>query len=431
MRSRPVTVALLGPFGGGNLGDAAIQDAVLAHLGARRPDVRMIGISMVPADTMERHGIETYAYNTHAFQFNRRKARREPARESPTFARRIRESLRWRLSPLLRAAYGLAHALYVFAKLTKIDLLLVSGGGQIDEFWGGPWEHPFTLFKWVTLARLTGTRVAFLSVGAGTVSSSVSRWFLRRALRQAHYRSFRDAGSKQIVGARLGCGADDPVVPDMAFALPVAPLVNSAGDPKKRVLVAIGPMPYGHPEIWPERDSGAYERYIALLAEFSRKLMQEGITPEFFPGQISSDPAAIQDICDRLDARPTRPSIRTVGELMSFLSTADIVVASRFHGALLALLLRRPVIALSYERKVRQLMADCGQADLCLDLEHASFDQLLRTYASAMSRRHAISAVLDARVRRDTSAVLAQFDLVASSLLPKPRLVGRKAEDLV
>jgi polysaccharide pyruvyl transferase WcaK-like protein len=159
--------------------------------------------------------------------------------------------------------------------------------------------------------------------------------------------------------------------------------------------------------------------------------MRDGIRPQFFPGQVSSDPAAIKDIVDRLDVRPNPPSIGTVPDLMSFLSTADVVVASRFHGVLLALLLRRPVIAVSYERKVRQLMADCGQAELCLEIENARVDQLLRTYSSVMNRRHEIAAEIDARVRRQTGAVLAQFDLVASSLLPKPRLVRRKAEDAV
>jgi polysaccharide pyruvyl transferase WcaK-like protein len=438
-KRRTTTIAILGPFGWGNLGDAAIQDAVLAQIGSRRSDahvVRIVGISLVPSDTRARHGIETYAYDTGAF------ARADlpdgggtPDRTMPAglsgrlraFYRRGKHSLSWRFPRIWRILCEVGHTVYVGRILSKVHLLLISGGGQLDEFWGGPWHHPYTLFKWTVISRLTRTTVAFLSVGAGSIESPVSRWFLRRALNVARYRSYRDTGSKTMVREHLGRHFDDPVVPDMAFALPVS-VAPERADGAKRLVVAVGPLPYCDPRIWPIRDMARYERYVGLLAEFcqSMSMMLADVTLRFFVGETRHDPRVIRDVVERLASRGEDrsnpridvPRIDTVKDLISCLSDADIVVASRFHGALLSLLLRRPVLALSYERKVRQLMIDLGQGEYCLDIERADVGDMMAKVAEIQAKSELIKRDLDPRVARERNSVLAQFDRVVTSLLP-------------
>ena len=39
-------IALLNPYTGSNLGDAAIQDAMIANIGIRLPDAQFFGISL-------------------------------------------------------------------------------------------------------------------------------------------------------------------------------------------------------------------------------------------------------------------------------------------------------------------------------------------------------------------------------------------------
>ena len=433
-KRRTTTIAILGPFGWGNLGDAAIQDSVIAQVSARRTDVRIvriIGVSLVPADTRARHGIETYAYDTDAYVNRRRDAPAEvgapgsAASRWQAFLGRVRHSMSWRFPRIWRIVCEARHALYIARILGDVHVLVISGGGQLDEFWGGPWHHPFTLFKWTAIARLTRTTVAFLSVGAGSITSPLSRWFLRRALRVARYRSYRDAGSKAIVRDRLGADFDDPVVPDMAFGLPVAPGPPPA-DPAKRLVVAVGPLPYCDPRIWPKKDGPTYERYVDVLADFCQRMMLADATLRFFVGETQQDPPVIGDVLDRLASRGVDRSsprivaarIQSVGELISCLSDADIVVASRFHGALLSLLLRRPVLALSYERKVRQLMADLGQSRFCLDIEGATIGEVMRLCAEIQAERRAIRNDLDVRVAKASSEVLAQFDRVVTTMLP-------------
>ena len=53
-------VALLTPYDGGNLGDAAIQEALIANLRQYDPRVHLYGITLHPESTAARHGIPCY-----------------------------------------------------------------------------------------------------------------------------------------------------------------------------------------------------------------------------------------------------------------------------------------------------------------------------------------------------------------------------------
>src|SRR5262245_46895787 len=57
---RPLRVAFVSPSGLGNLGDAAIIEAFLAGVRRRRPGAEIVGFTLNPADTQERHGVDAH-----------------------------------------------------------------------------------------------------------------------------------------------------------------------------------------------------------------------------------------------------------------------------------------------------------------------------------------------------------------------------------
>ena len=59
LTARP-SFALVTPYTGGNLGDGAIQEAVIWNIRRRFPDAAISGITLNPADTVERHRIPSY-----------------------------------------------------------------------------------------------------------------------------------------------------------------------------------------------------------------------------------------------------------------------------------------------------------------------------------------------------------------------------------
>lgn len=434
--NREYTVAILGPFGFGNLGDAAIQEAVLLQLRARRPHVRYVGVSLNPADTLMRHGLETYAYDADTYSAVRTKRAGKqahapnPRLSSTRFAaglKEIRAAFRWRTRGLRFVVLDAQHTAYMLVRLIRVNLLLVSGGGQIDEFWGGPWKHPYALFKWVLLARLAGVRVAFLSVGVGTVKSRLSRWFLRQALRLAHYRSYRDSGSRKLVNDLLGVGIGDQVVPDMAFGLPVEQAsTTEPGDSTAVKTIAIGAMAYCDPRSWPVADSQRYGRYVEFVRSVCEHLISQGINVVLFVGEVRHDRATIDDLLRLLSAVGKRypgtlsaPPIASVQELLSVLRTADVVIASRFHGTLLGLLLGRPVLAVSHERKVRQLMSDFGQEGLCIDIDEADLTAVRHLLGEMQHNARRIRVEVTSHAVRAHREVLRQFDAVAARFIPE------------
>ncbi len=140
--------------------------------------------------------------------------------------------------------------------LKDVDFLIVSGGGQLDDFWGGAWGHPYALLKWSVLARLRGAKPIFLSVGFGELDSRLSRLFTRTALRLAAYRSYRDPD------LAISCNA--PAFAGMIPYLP-GPRVQSSvwiatGLSSRSALVVasvvgLSPFCYCDPRIWPRKDA--------------------------------------------------------------------------------------------------------------------------------------------------------------------------------
>jgi polysaccharide pyruvyl transferase WcaK-like protein len=102
--------------------------------------------------------------------------------------------------------------------IKSFDLLIISGGGQLTEK-DGPWGFPYTIFKWVVLARSVGVRCMFLNLGAGPLTHPLSKFFVTRALLAADYVSLRDDKSRALV-YNIGFTGESQVYPDRASRSP-------------------------------------------------------------------------------------------------------------------------------------------------------------------------------------------------------------------
>lgn len=421
MNTAPLRIGLLGPFGLGNLGDAATQQAVLATIRRSYPAAQVVGFSLNPADTERRHGIPSFPISRVSAQ------RWLKPRGNPTYLltlNRIAERFRGDQRPWVRrlAKLLLAPPLEVLSILDAsrsvrgLDLLLISGGGQLDDYWGGPWHQPYTILVWSLIARARGAKLCFVSVGAGPIDHRASRWLFRLALALADYRSYRDKESRQLLSG-LGFRADGPIFPDLAHSLPLDVCQHRPERRSGRTIVAVGAMAYFDPRIWPERDQSVYMGYLTKLAAFAHWLLQTGHDLLLYPGEVFQDGPVIDDLRALLatqgvalaDPRVMAPPITTVDELMLHLAAADLVVASRFHGVLLPQLLNIPVLALSYHPKVEHLMADMGQRTYCLPIDTFRIEELKERFSAMSSDRQAIKALMAARTTAYRTALEEQY----------------------
>jgi polysaccharide pyruvyl transferase WcaK-like protein len=398
--SSALKIGLMGPFGG-NLGDAAIQQAMLQNIYRFQPDAIVYGFSLYPDDTENRHGIPSFPINrtgdterwwlgnqAHWFVrflyylLNRFKAVSNP------YIRKFGFLL---LAPLLE----FSAILRAYQVIGKLDVLIVSGGGQLDDQWGKTWAHPYTLLMWAILAKLRQVKFAIVSVGAGPLNASLSKMFTRWTLSLATYRSYRDLDSKHYIEQVVGFEQPDLVYADLAYSLaPVEWSTTPTSEPAG-LVVGIGPIPYCDPRIWPDRDLLVYQNYVKKLAEFAGWLLQKDYKLLFFVGEDNNDRPVIHDLKERLaymkiscsEGQIIEEPILTVDDLLFQLSAVDSVITSRFHGLVFSQVLNKPVLALSYHPKMDTLMAAMGQAEYCLAIDRFNVEDLKQAFTQLESNQ--------------------------------------------
>jgi polysaccharide pyruvyl transferase WcaK-like protein len=428
----PSRIGVINPCGWGNLGDAAIVSATLDAIRARVPDAELFAITYNPDDTQRRHDVP--AFRLSAPRYDRADSRRaalaaaegngDPGPRSLLAGARERT---YRVRHFLANVRNeLRHSGDAIRLARNSDLLIVAGGGQLDDFWGGAWAHPFNLFKWACAARLARTPIVMLSLGYGSDRSRLSRLFLCAAVRLSAYRSFRDPHTASIVRERLGV-RDAAVVPDLALGLDIrqADPADGAG----KLVVGVSPIAFADPRAWPMKDAAQYDRYLSVLAQFVDWLGGQGHRLILFCTD-NMDVHSLRDLqgrctskvaCLASDADRPEPYYKGVDELVTQLARADLVVASRLHGVILAHRLAKPVLAVSYDWKVDAHMAQVGEAENVLDIRALTATALIEGFQRLAGRR----AETEQRLRRTAAAytqqIEAQFDLVASRFLSGAR----------
>jgi polysaccharide pyruvyl transferase WcaK-like protein len=414
-RSRALTIGVFGHYGNENLGDEAIIEASIHNIRQRLPAVRIVCFSLRPFETQARHGLQTYPIRDTRDEGVTRRAEMEREEmlhsaggrdadpgHSNTLAGRVKAALQ-----AVPIAYPLARSVVLFPRaiarlgseigflwksrniLKGVDLLFIAGSNQFLDNFGGVWGFPYTLLKWTLLAKSTGTKVAFVSLGAGPLSAAMSKAMNRIALAFADYQSVRDEQSKALL--RGGKQTKLPLVyPDLAFSLPanrdesVSTRLRTNGS---KPTVGINVMAIYNERYWFAPDREKYRRYVGQMAEFAAFLVREGY-PSFLFGNQPYDELVIDDVTEAMadmglnrehvPARAKSPN--TVAELMETIRRADVVVATRFHAAVLALHAHRAVLGVCYGRKCVELLHAMDQREFAFDLDGFRTEELERAF---------------------------------------------------
>ena len=422
-------IGLMGPFGGGNLGDAAIQNSAIANIRRLHPQAQIYGFSLKPKDTELRHGIPTYPIGKEANSADYYWWK--GITENSLSTKLTNVLARWAKLPS-RSLWQKISTRFIFGTLETqawvrayqnfqaldLDVLMVSGGGQLDDYWGGAWGHPFTLLRWCLFAKMNGTKFMIVSTGAGPIDSTLGKLFTRITLSLADYRSYRDADSKRYIQEVVGFrgGDDDLVCADLAFSLPIDSYQRTLENTKYRAVVGIGPMSYYHPQSWPEKDQSVYSEYLNKLASLTAWLSEQQYAIALFPGQTKHDKLAIGDFKQLLIEKGVpqeqiieRPILK-VDDLMNQLADIDIAIASRFHGVLLSLFMNKPTLALSYHPKIDALMEDTGQGEYCLSIEDFELDTTKEKFTAIANNYRQIQTQLASKTQAYKSCLANQYE---------------------
>ncbi len=395
-------IGVFGHYGNQNLGDEAITTATIQNIQRHFPDAEIVGLSVKPDDTAERYGIDTYPIrnikrsvpdsNEQQSEQDLEQQKSTPVSINSGAPSGLKHQLK-RLPVVGQAISVIGRTLDLMRKwrqefgflasskryLKDIDLIIVAGSNQFLDNFGGTWGFPYTLLKWSILCKLTNTRIAFTSIGAGPLEAPLSKFLVRVALLFADYLSYRDVASKKLVENTI-FPIDGKVYPDLAHSLSfVKEVANSPSDvaPSDKTIVAINPMPIYDSRYWCEHDDGRYKAYVGKMSKFCELLIEEGYQVQFFSTQ-PTDENVITDILDGIDQHLLsdidRSSVtqcnRQVDQLMTYLDSVDIVVATRLHGTILSLLAEKPVFGVIYHRKSSDVLTDMEQGEYFVPLDN-------------------------------------------------------------
>jgi len=414
---------------------------MIANIRQRVLNAEIIGITLSPEDTGHRHGIDAFPITSASrSNYSSSNAHGSATLHQPTKGLwRIKEGLKHipLLRPLVRGVrlycMELVHIVAASRLVRKLDCVVITGGGALDEFWGGPWGHPWTLFKFAVLSRVWRVPFLFVSVGKCSLEHPLSRFFVRRALSLAEYRSYRDQYSKIAVQA-IFHSPDDPVCPDLAYSYSSPglspdlhsdlPRRHNHGLSNERLVVGVSPIAYCDPRVWPLKDQQRYLRYLHQLAEMVKWLIQQKHQVVLFATD-SPDSETISDLLvlisdgsvdtSSVEVLPGPPEQTTEG-LLQKISRADLVIASRLHGVILSHLIAIPVLAISYDRKVDVHMSEIEQSEYCVNIDHVDASTLIERFSALRDVGERESAHLKRAVQVNREQVDTQYDRLLGAI---------------
>ncbi len=378
-------VLIVGHFGFGNVGDDAILCSMVAHLREYRPSLQITVATGTPETTASTLGVETILWSD---------------------------------------------ARAVFETVAEADLVIIGGGGIFHDYMGLSLDGFLTDNHWgvsffagpAVMAMLCQKPVMLYAVGVGPLFSDHARQLTRIACDCAAAITVRDNASKRILES-IGVDGDRiQVTADPAFGLPqTQEQTLASSDPTAshpRIAVALRPWRIG-------TDQSFWEREVA--AGMDHFVRHHGGSLIFVPFELPNTGA--ED--DLAVARRVQSHMKESAEVsfveelqspqhaMAILAECDLVVGMRLHSLILGMLAQVPVVALSYDTKVDQVMELAGMQDFILDIRSVEGVELAaRMQAAVVAQRVLLIVGLAAQSRLNSAIAMEVLDKAE----PRPML---------
>jgi polysaccharide pyruvyl transferase WcaK-like protein len=402
-------ICFFGHFGSPNFGNELTLQAVLHHVRELLPDAEVACVCTGPETLAATQRIEALPISPRRPQG--RKFRAPLARFfGKLFLGIPREVGRW---------------FEAFRTLRGTDLFIIPGTGLLTDAYGLMEWGPYNLFKWSVAARLRGCRLRFVSVGAGPVYGALGRCLIRTALSLADFRSYRDSESRDYLN-RIGFRRQkDRVYPDLVFSFPESGMPRNGHGGGRRPVVGLGLMVYAGKYSVAHPAAATYARYLENLAEFVEWLLVHEYDLRLLIGEVGD-----QEVSEELKAllqkrlrgyeagRIIDEAARSPEECLRQLAASDIVVATRFHNILLALLLDKPVLAISFHHKCGALMSQMGLSEYCHDINRMDAGRLIGQFQDAQRNAARLRPMIRHKVEESRRALEEQYGLILQGGLP-------------
>jgi polysaccharide pyruvyl transferase WcaK-like protein len=306
-----------------------------------------------------------------------------------------------------------------FRTLRGVDMLIVPGTGLLTDAYGLQGWGPYSLFKWSLMAKVCRCKLSFISVGAGPLYSVLGRWFVKSALSMADFRSYRDDASMNYMKKCGFLTNGDRIFPDLVFGLPETLKPKNDNRERRRRVVGLGLMWYAGKYSVANPDDEIYRQYLKTLVAFAQWLLEHDYDISLLLGE-ATDWTVLEEFKSLLKTtfgvydqeRVIDQPAQSVDQLLPQIAATDFVVATRFHNVVLALLLDKPVIAISFHHKCDSLMNQMGLEKYCHDINHMSASALIGQFQALEKDAEHVKSVVRRNVEQSRKALDEQYSFI-------------------
>jgi len=389
-------VVIVGDIQGGNYyhaGDEAMFSSVVAYIREIDPSAEIVAASKNPPFTARTHGIRAVrrAYYPH---------------------RKVKNTALYisiLLNVFLRKTIGRTVSIWrlplpaIVEEIASADYVVFTGGGNLHNYGGSDFLANVLFYMFLPVLFRKPILIFSQTVGPFRTNSLIGKATAKLTgvvlnSPSVKFISVRDrlfsANMLHAIGVRrpiITFAPDDAVFLKRATLSEVRRILSASGLSKLDAFIVVS-----------IKESDAY-RYGALLAKGLDSVIEKlGIDllfiPHVYPGH---DVEAMRAIRSGMDYRQKvyvidHPCLDY--EIKGLTAKAELVIASRYHGAVFALSEGVPTVALYddyyYEVKMRGIMELYGCDDWVLDLESISSEELAETIIRCWSSRLAIRNAL-------------------------------------
>jgi len=347
---RTYRIGISGSYGGLNLGDEAILEAIVSQL-RQSLSVEITVFSRNAEHTLRNQDVE----------------RAVPVREL------TRDEAR--------------------AEVARLDLLVLGGGGILFD------KEVDIYLREVLLANELGIPVMVYAISAGPLKHASARSLVREALTPAAVITVRDRQGRQLL-EEVGLHRPILLTADPAFLIEAMPLpedrLRCEGLPEGRRLVGFSVREPGPAA--PDIDVEHYHRLLANAADFIVDRLQADVV--FVPMErermdLQHSHAVVSQMQCAHHATILKGVYRP-GEILSLVKRFEFVVGMRLHFLLFAARQGVPFVALPYASKISGLIQDLDME--MPPLEDVNTGRLLATIDRSWDMRHRLRQKIQERV---------------------------------
>ncbi len=394
-------VGLFGQLGNGNVGNDISMESVLRYLRTDHPAAIVDAMCKGPTTVSTRYGIPAITINWYQRYEN-------TASGVPAVLLKLLGKV---IDPFRIGAWAARH-----------DVVIIPGMGVMEASLPlTPWGLPYSFFLLGVSARIFGTKVAFVSIGASEVKNRATRALLNASARLASYRSYRDTPSRDVMRERGVDVSRDHVYSDIAFSIP--PLPCGPGNPE---IVGVGVIGYRGGDADRRQAAAIHASYVGAMKSFVRWLIDNDRSVRILVGDENEPDKEVAELiladarAYRSDLTPERVTAEyasSFAELMLAMAPVGTVIAGRYHSVVCALRLGKPVLSLGYSPKFVALVSSMGLSEFCQSAKSPDVDLLIAQFTQLEKRQDEFrQAIANGNAAYERS-VAAQFAELSAVLL--------------